>query len=451
MNKFKKAAGLIILLELILIAGLNIFYIINKSNEKGYHKVDVERIIYLLENEPASYNDPKTEADSVQKNEPAAQNDSDAQVNPVQKNPESQSNSNLIDNIKKIDLSQYETVIRITLFNPDEICNKEYMVEEVNGTLLRFEYKEADEKTGLLPMNIGLVVMFLATVILLNYIRIKVIAPFTKMSDMTVELAKGNLLAPIKEEKSRFFGKFLWGMDMLRENLEDSKAKELEYQKEKKTMLLSLSHDIKTPLSAIQLYTKAMSEGLYDTEEKKQEAYAGILNNTKQIKTYCDEIYKLSREDFMELNVNVGEVYLSQVLDKVRAYYSDKLSVLHTDFKISEYDDCLLSADKDRLEEALQNLMENAIKYGDGKEICISFSDEEDCKLITVSNTGCSLEENDISNIFDSFYRGSNTKNIGGNGLGLYIVKQLMKKMDGDVFAEISKDRFNITLVARKA
>lgn len=451
MNKFKKAAGLIILLELILIAGLNIFYIINKSNEKGYHKVDVERIIYLLENEPASYNDPKTEADSVQKNDPAAQNDSNAQVNPVQKNPESQSNSNLIDNIKKIDLSQYETVIRITPFDPDEICNNEYMVEEVNGTLLRFEYKEADEKTGLLPMNIGLVVMFLATVILLNFIRIKVIAPFTKMSDMTVELAKGNLLAPIKEEKSRFFGKFLWGMDMLRENLEDSKAKELEYQKEKKTMLLSLSHDIKTPLSAIQLYTKAMSEGLYDTEEKKQEAYAGILNNTKQIKTYCDEIYKLSREDFMELNVNVGEVYLSQVLDKVRAYYSDKLSVLHTDFKISEYDDCLLSADKDRLEEALQNLMENAIKYGDGKEICISFSDEEDCKLITVSNTGCSLEENDISNIFDSFYRGSNTRNIGGNGLGLYIVKQLMKKMDGDVFAEISKDRFNITLVARKA
>ena len=416
LNKYKKAAGLIILLKLILIASLNIFYIINRANENGYHKVDVERIIYLLENEA-----------------------------------ESQNNSNLINDINKIDLSQYETVIRITPFDPNEICNNEYMVEEVNGTLLRFEYKEADEKSGLLPMNIGLVVMFLATVLLLNYIRIKVVAPFTKMSDMTVELAKGNLSTPIKEEKSRFFGKFLWGMDMLRENLEDSKAKELEYQKEKKTMLLSLSHDIKTPLSAIQLYTKAMSEGLYDTEEKKQEAYAGILNNTKQIKTYCDEIYKLSREDFMELSVNVGEVYLSQVLDKVRAYYSDKLSILHTEFKISEYDDCLLSVDKDRLEEALQNLMENAIKYGDGKEISISFSDEEDCKLITVSNTGNSLEENDISNIFDSFYRGSNTKNIGGNGLGLYIVKQLMKKMDGDVFAEISKDRFNITLVVRKA
>ena len=95
--------------------------------------------------------------------------------------------------------------------------------------------------------------------------------------------------------------------------------------------------------------------------------------------------------------------------------------------------------------------MENAIKYGDGKSISISFDEEEDCKLITVSNTGCTLEENEISNVFDSFYRGSNTANIQGNGLGLYIVKQLMKRMDGDAFAVIDGDRFNVTLVARKA
>ena len=71
-------------------------------------------------------------------------------------------------------------------------------------------------------------------------------------------------------------------------------------------------------------------------------------------------------------------------------------------------------------------MMENAIKYGDGRKISISFSEEEDCKLITVENTGCTLEEGEINNIFDSFYRGSNTTNIQGNGLGLYIVKQLI-------------------------
>ena len=117
---------------------------------------------------------------------------------------------------------------------------------------------------------------------------------------------------------------------------------------------------------------------------------------------------------------------------------------------MDEYEDCILSADKDRLIEVIQNLMENAIKYGDGRKIRISFNEEEDCRLITVENTGCSLEEGEMNNIFDSFYRGSNTTNIQGNGLGLYIVKQLMTKMDGDVFAEKSDDIFRVTLVVRK-
>ncbi|MBP3718027.1 MAG: HAMP domain-containing histidine kinase [Eubacterium sp.] len=300
-------------------------------------------------------------------------------------------------------------------------------------------------------MNVGLAIFFLITVGVLAYIGRTVIRPFNKMSDMTVSLAKGNLSTPVKEEKSRFFGKFLWGVDMLRENLESSKTKNLEYQKEKKTMLLSLSHDIKTPLSAIQLYTKAMQEGLYETEEKRQEALSGILSKTEEIKSYVDEIHRVSREEFMEFDVNPSEVYMSEVMNNIEVYYNDKLSVLHTKFIMDEYEDCILSADKDRLIEVIQNLMENAIKYGDGKEIQISFSEEEDCKLITVSNSGCSLDEKELANLFDSFYRGSNTDGIQGNGLGLYIVKQLMKRMDGDAFAEIEEDRFKITVVVRKA
>lgn len=175
------------------------------------------------------------------------------------------------------------------------------------------------------------------------------------------------------------------------------------------------------------------------------------MSKIEEIKTYVDEIYRVSREEFMEFDVNSGDFFMSEVMDSIGAYYSDKLSVLHTKFIMDEYEDCLLSGDKDRLIEVLQNLMENAIKYGDGKEIRISFSEEEDCKLITVSNSGCSLNEKELMNLFDSFYRGSNTEGVQGNGLGLYIVKQLMKRMDGDAFAEIEDDRFKITLVVRKA
>ncbi|MBQ8759711.1 MAG: sensor histidine kinase, partial [Clostridia bacterium] len=134
---------------------------------------------------------------------------------------------------------------------------------------------------------------------------------FQNMSNLSYELAKGNLSMPVKEEKSKLFGRFLWGMDMLREKLEDNKEKELEFQKERKTLILSLSHDIKTPLSSIELYSKALSEDLYDTKERKDEALQGIARNVKEIKGYVDEIVTASREDFLNLEVSIGEYYLS--------------------------------------------------------------------------------------------------------------------------------------------
>ena len=410
MNRFKKASTIIIFAEIIVIILLNIIYFSGVKKHERFYRVEAERVVRLLE-----------------------------------------SDSTLLDNPEGIDLTQFETIEKVSEFVPTEICNNDYVVEEVAGKLFRIEYLIKNEGYTFVLMNIGMCAALLLTIGVLVYIGRKVIKPFDKMSSLTEELAKGNLSTPIKEEKSRFFGRFLWGMDMLRENLEDSKSKTLEYQKEKKTMLLSLSHDVKTPLSAIQLYTKALSDGVYDSDEKRQEALDGILSKTEEIRGYVDEIYKLSREDFMELEVKVGEVYLKDVIEGIEAYYRDKLSVLHTELEVGEFDNALLSADKDRLVESLQNLMENAIKYGDGKWIEITFSEEEDCKLITVSNSGCTLKESEMTDIFDSFYRGSNTDNIQGNGLGLYIVKQLMTKMDGDVYAEIEGDIFRVTLVVRKA
>ncbi len=271
------------------------------------------------------------------------------------------------------------------------------------------------------------------------------------MSDLSYELAKGNLSMPIKEEKSKLFGRFLWGMDMLREKLEDNKEKELEFQKERKMLILSLSHDIKTPLSSIELYSKALSENLYDTKERRDEALQGIARNVKEIKGYVDEIVTASREDFLNLEVAAGEYYLSEIMKVTETYYIDKLFVLHTEFQVETPEECLLKGDKNRMVEVLQNIMENAIKYGDGKSIRISFGEEEDCKLIHIENSGCNLKKEELPNIFDSFYRGSNAGAVKGSGLGLYICKNLMRKMDGDIFAEVKEDAFCMTVVARKA
>lgn len=321
--------------------------------------------------------------------------------------------------------------------------------QETTGTIYKVIYTQTDNKT-LILMNVGMGIMFLLSVFLVMYIGKKILKPFHRMMSLTEELAKGNLSVPIKAEKSKFFGRFLWGMDMLRDNLESSREKELELQKEKKTLILSLAHDLKTPLSAIRLYNKALSENLYDTPEKRTQVYAGIDKNVTEMEGYVTEIMAASREEFLNLTVEMGEVYLSSVMEYINAYYTDKLSNLHTVFEVESYLDCLLCGDSNRLIEVLQNIIENALKYGDGKYITISFSTEEDCCLITVKNSGCTLKEDELPHLFDSFYRGSNVGNAKGSGLGLYICRQLMHMMDGEIFAEIKEDEFLASVVIHK-
>ena len=199
------------------------------------------------------------------------------------------------------------------------------------------------------------------------------------------------------------------------------------------------------------MYAKALSEDLYDTQERKDEALQSIARNVKEIKKYVNEIVTASREDFLNLEVNMGEYYLSEVMQATESYYKDKLSVIHTEFQVDGISECLVKGDRNRMVEVLQNVMENAIKYGDGRRIRISFGEEEDCKLIQIENSGCSLKKEELPNLFDSFYRGSNSTNMKGSGLGLYICKTLMRKMDGEIFAGINENIFCVTVVVRKA
>ncbi len=329
------------------------------------------------------------------------------------------------------------------------ISDNEYVIREIDGSLYRIEYFEQTEnKSELLYVNITLGVFSLFVIAVLFYIRQNIIKPFTQITNLPYELSKGNLTIPLKESKNRFFGKFLWGLDMLREKLEESKRAEIELKKEKKTMLLSLSHDIKTPLSAIKLYAKALSNGIYKEHQKRQEVYESINTKTDEIEKLVSEIMRNETEDIIAFDIKNGEFYLSEAINNIKAYYSDKLE--NTAFSIAKFSDCIINGDCDRLVEVLQNIMENAIKYGDGNSINLSFSDEEDFRIITIKNSGCTLDESELAHIFDSFYRGSNVGSKTGNGLGLYICRQLTKAMGGDVFADIDNGFMSVSVVCKK-
>lgn len=330
----------------------------------------------------------------------------------------------------------------------------DYIVREIGGELYRFDYKaeSSQRRTDMIVIvNMILSITAAAVLSIMLYVKLRILKPFEKLSNVPDELSRGNLTVPLKEDRSRFFGKFIWGFNMLRENMEQQKQRELDLQREKKLLLLSLSHDIKTPLSAIKLYSKALSKELYESREKQLEIAESINDKADEIDGYVSQIITASREDFLSLEACVGEIYLSELAMRIKQYYADKLSLVKIGFSVGDYSDCLLKADLERSVEALQNVMENAIKYGDGKNIAIIFSEEEDCALITVKNSGCTLPDADLPHIFESFWRGANAEKEKGSGLGLYICHQLMHKMDGEIFAEIKDSCFLATLVFRKA
>ena len=299
-----------------------------------------------------------------------------------------------------VDMSGCEYVTHIEKYSDKFYdSDSDYTIREINGVLYRFDYTtdmESDKSSVMLMVNIILGILSAMIIGVLIFIRIKILLPFENLTNVPYELSKGNLTCPIKEDKSRFFGRFIWGVDLLRENMEQQKQRELDLQRDKKMLLLSLSHDIKTPLSAIKLYSKALSKGLYDGREKQIEIAESINTKADEIESYVLQIITASREDFLSLEVEMGEFYLSELISKIKLYYTEKLRLIRTDFFVGSYMDRLLKGDLDRSVEVLQNVMENAIKYGDGKSIDIQISEEDGCLLITVRNSGCTLSENEF-------------------------------------------------------
>lgn len=360
-----------------------------------------------------------------------------------------------VENRGAINTDDYDLITGIYEYDGSEdffTVSDPYEVREINNKIYRIDYKKDDSaKTkNIIIRNTVLGVFAAAVFAVLFYVRMNIIKPFEQIKNLPAELAKGNLAVPVKENKNRYFGKFLWGLDMLRENLEESSRKDLEHKKNEKTMLLSLSHDIKTPLSAIKLYSKALSKGIYTDPEKQIETAESISAKADEIEDYVNKIISASSDDFMVFEVEENEFYLSEVIKGIERYYADKLSVTGTEFSVEKYTDCMLSGDADRLSEVLQNILENAVKYGDGKQISIGFSDEENCRLITVRNSGCTLSDDELLHIFDSFWRGSNTSGKQGSGLGLYICRRLMTAMKGEIFAAAENGSMCVTAVCRK-
>jgi signal transduction histidine kinase len=292
--------------------------------------------------------------------------------------------------------------------------------------------------------------LFISGLLFLLYIKRAILKPFHEIIELPYELSKGHLQYEIKESKNRYFGRFLWGLELLRKHLEDYKRKELELERDKKLLILSISHDIKTPLSTIKLYAKALYEDLYPTEEKRHHTARQIEANVNQIEQFVSDIITTSSTELFHFDVNLEEFYLSKLINRITDTYYDKLALIKTEFHVINYKDKLLHGDFDKLIDVFDNLFQNAMKYGDGKGIYLSFEEEDNCQLIRVTNSGNPIPQEEFVHMFESFWRGANSTGKQGSGLGLYICKQLLHKMGGDIYAESKVDSMSLVVVIKK-
>lgn len=346
------------------------------------------------------------------------------------------------DSIAPIELTTYQNGFHTSI--------QPYVKNKVLLGYLRFDYVISNTQSATLLVSVALLsCLFLFLVITLIYVKYRILKPFHQLSEMPYELSKGHLKTEVYESKDKFFGKFIWGMNMLKDTLANQKGKEIELEKEKKLLLLSLSHDMKTPLNLIKLQAKALEEGLYDQESEKQSAAASIQVNAAKIDSFVTEIIKTSTNDLFMIEVHNTEFYLYDLIHKIQAAYTEICQRNHIPFNVHLSENRLLHGDFDRSFEVLENLMENAIKYGDGSLISITCYEEDGCQLIKVSNHGTCISNNEFHHLFDSFYRGSNAQNKPGYGLGLYICRIIMNKMEGEIYAGCETAGMSFTLVFR--
>lgn len=423
MKKYTQIIFLLIMLMVVFLIGTNIILSYFKVTNNNEYRVEINRVKQSIRAYEEEYGIcPKNDANFLQDSDEVYYYIIDILCIPFDKNG-------------KID---HEELSKIS-----NDMNKQYVLYQSNLGIYKISYTISYQfQIEKIRYFINAVIVFFALfiIIVLLYIRQNIVKPFNALSSLPYELSKGNLSKPLKESKNKYFGHFLWGMDMLREKLEMDRQREFQLVKDKKLLLISLSHDIKTPLSAIKLYAKALDKNLYKQEEQKRKAVLSISNHVDEIEQYLSQIVTASSEEFVNFDVHLKEVYVKTIINSIKKYYAEKLMLAQISFDVYLHDDCLIKGDEDRIIEIIQNVIENAVKYGDGIFIRIDARRKEEEYIICITNSGCTLMEKELLHIFDSFFRGTNIDNKPGSGLGLYICRSLIHLMEGEILADITTE-----------
>lgn len=290
----------------------------------------------------------------------------------------------------------------------------------------------------------GLWIVCAAAVIVVNvcviYVWRGMVRPFHKLEGYAEKLAAGEFDAALDYERSNYFGRFTWAFDSMRREIVKARACEKAAIENNKTVIATLSHDLKTPVASISAYSEALVNGLYSSTEEMY-SYLDVINRK------CEEVAKLTNDmvthsisELGALRMVPADIELGELLEEtVKGSAARDIAFEQPLFK------AWVSADRNRLAQLFGNLIGNAQKYA-GTKIDVSISRRDRFFDIRVRDYGSGIPNEDMPFVFDKFYRGGNTADINGSGLGLYIVKYIAEQSGGEVQLRNAEPGLEVTV-----
>ncbi|MCR5205556.1 MAG: HAMP domain-containing histidine kinase [Lachnospiraceae bacterium] len=276
-----------------------------------------------------------------------------------------------------------------------------------------------------------------------KYIEKNIITPFNNMKNFAGRIAEGKLDEVLVMDKNNMFGTFTESFDIMREELDASRKREVALQRRERELVASLSHDLKTPITGIKVTTELLKAKLEAGKtEGMEEKLDNIYKKTEQIDVLVSDLFSSTLEDLGEFKVSCTDEKAS-VLGEIIAKYDDKSKVIAADIP-----DVLIRIDTKRMSQVIGNIISNSYKYA-GTKIDVSYRIEDEFLEMIIKDYGPGVPEEELSLIANKFYRGKQWTGSKqeGSGLGLYIAKMLMEKMDGELLPESKGEGLSITLL----
>lgn len=272
-----------------------------------------------------------------------------------------------------------------------------------------------------------LTIVFMAMVFF--YVYINILRPFEKMKDYASEIAKGNFDLPLNYERANYFGAFTWAFDSMRKEITRSRMAEREAIENNKTVIATLSHDIKTPITSIRAYAEGLEENLDKSQERRSRYLEVIMRKCDEVTALTNDLFLHSLSDLNMLQMQPEEFELVPFLKQsISEIIADREDVIFRKPDISP----VIYADKKRINQIVENLINNSRKYAK-TDITISLTQFDETVSIHFRDKGPGIPDEDMPFITEKFYRGKNVGNENGSGLGLYIVKYIAEQSGGSV------------------